>query len=298
MTSNAVTQTKKPPATLAIKLNQLGFRLLGKHLPSAMSRRALKLWSRTHRFPASASEKRMQLRASERSLDVNGRQIKVWKWGKGPTVILVHGWNGRGLQLHRFIDPLLNAGYRVICFDAPGHGQTDGKYTHLLEIRDVILALSERYGPFHAAIAHSFGVACLSAAINSGLTISSIVAISSPGGLSSLIGRYCQYMHVPPATEEQLRTRLSQRLGDTLWQQFAISYPLTGQVERSLIIHDKEDQLVSWQESQELSKCWPNAELILTEGLGHKRILLNSNIIKQTVAFIHDAVSFDALDEI
>ena len=297
MNSNAVTQAKKTPVNLVIKLNRLGFQLLGRRLPKLMSRRALKLWSRTHRFPASASEKRMQLRASERSLDVNGREIKVWKWGKGPTVLLVHGWNGRGLQLHRFIDPLLNAGYRVICFDAPGHGQTDGKHTHLLEIRDVILALSKRYGPFHAAIAHSFGVACLSAAINSGLKIPSIVAISSPGGLSRLIGRYCQYMHVPAATEEQLRTRLSQRLGDTLWQQFADTYPLTGKVEHSLIIHDKEDRLVNWQESQQLSECWPNAELILTEGLGHKRILLNTGVTKQVVTFIDQAVSFDTLDE-
>lgn len=281
---------------LGIKLNQLVFRLFGKKFPGLMSKRALNLWSHTKRFPASASEKRMQLRASESLLEVNGQAINVWEWGSGPAVLLVHGWNGRGLQLHRFVDPLLNAGYRVICYDAPAHGQTPGERTHLLEIRDVILALSTSYGPFHAAIAHSFGVACLSAAVNAGMPLSGIIGISSPGGLSHLIRRYCEYMQIPPATEKRLRARLSQRLGDKLWQQFADSYPLTGAVEQSLIIHDKDDRLVAWQESEQLAKHWPNAQLLLTEGLGHRKILLNSAVSRQAVEFIDKILVSDELD--
>jgi len=273
------------------------FTLFGKAFPSLMSWWALKLWSRTRRFPASAREKRMQIRASECSLELNGKQIKAWRWGEGPTVLLVHGWNGRGLQLNRFIDPLLNAGYQVLCFDAPGHGQTDGQHTQLVEIRDAIESLSKQHGPFHAAIAHSFGVACLSAAINSGITIPSIIGISSPGGLSQLIHRYCQYMNMPAPTEKALRERLRQRLGDKLWQDFAKSYPITHHIERSLIIHDKQDRLVNWQESELLSKHWPNAELILTEGLGHRRILFDPSTVNKIVAFIDTTVICDPLHD-
>ncbi len=296
MSASTKKQNKNTPFNLAIKLNRLAFQLFGKQFPSLMSLRALKLWSRTKRFPASASEKRMQLRGSESLLEVNGKQINVWEWGTGPTILLVHGWNGRGLQLHRFIDPLLNAGYRVICFDAPAHGQTSGTHTHLLDIRDVILAIAASFGPFRAAIAHSFGVACLSAAINEGMPVTSIVGISSPGGLSRLIHRYCQYMKIPSATEERLRIRLSQRLGEKLWQQFADSYPLTDGVEQSLVIHDKNDSLVAWQESAQLAKCWPNAELLLTEGLGHRKILLDSSIPKKAVQFIDETVICDPLE--
>jgi len=273
------------------------FTLLGKTLPGLMSWWALKLWSRTRRLPASAREKRMQIRASECSLELNGKQIKAWRWGEGPTVLLVHGWNGRGLQLNRFIDPLLNAGYQVLCFDAPGHGQTSGHRTQLTEIRDAIESLSNQHGPFHAAIAHSFGVACLSAAINSGVTINSIIGISSPGGLNQLIHRYCQYMHMPAPTEKALRERLRKRLGDKLWQDFATSYPITQYIERSLIIHDKEDRLVNWQESELLSKHWPNAELILTEGLGHRRILFDPSTVNKIVEFIDTTVICDSLQD-
>jgi len=238
----------------------------------------------------------MQLRGEEYVLEVNGQQIKTWTWGSGKAILLVHGWNGHGLQFTRFIDPLLNAGYQVISFDAPAHGQSTGHRTHLLEIRDVILAVAERHGPIHAAIAHSFGVACLSAAINAGLSVACITAISSPGGLSNLIQRYCQYMQIPPATEEKLRQRLSRRLGQTLWEQFAESYPITADVSRSLIIHDKEDRLVNWQESERLAEQWPNAERLYTEGLGHQRILFDRTTIQQIADFIDNTVVCDSLE--
>jgi len=280
----------------AVKIIRLAFRLFGVHLPGLMSRYAFYLWSRTHRYDAPAREQRLQLRASECSLTVNGLNIAAWRWGDGPSVLLVHGWNGRGMQLGNLVDPLLRAGYQVITFDAPGHGQSDAKHTNLLQIRDVMLALSQQHGSFHAVIGHSFGVAALSAAVASGMKVANLVAISSPGGLNRLIERYCQTMHIPSNTEHYLRLRLEQRIGSPLWQQFAESYPLNEAMNRALIIHDKEDNWVDWHESEQLNRCWPNSELLLTEGLGHGRILRSPSLIRKIVDFVDNSVLFDPLD--
>ncbi|MCK4743931.1 MAG: alpha/beta hydrolase [Sulfuriflexus sp.] len=281
---------------LAMMINRYGFRLLGTRLPRLMSWWALRLWSQTHRFDPPARELRLQLRASECPLTVNGIKIKAWEWGKGPTVLLVHGWNGRGMQLGRFVDPLLSAGYRVITFDAPGHGQSDGTRTHLAQISDVIQALAKKHGAFHSVIGHSFGVAGVSAAISSGMAVQNLIALSSPGGLSNLIERYCQAMLIPEATEQYLRQRLEKRIGSELWQRFADSYPLDSGVERSLIIHDKDDSWVDWQESEQLSECWPNPEFVLTEGLGHRRILRDPSLLRYVVSFIDIGDLCDPLD--
>ena len=280
----------------AVKINRFIFRVLGRHLPNLMSSYAFHLWSRTHRLDAPAREQRLQLRASECSLTVNGINIAAWTWGSGPSVLLVHGWNGRGMQLGNLVDPLISAGYQVIAFDAPGHGQSGAKHTHLLQIRDVILALSQRHGPFHTAIGHSFGVAALSAAVTSGMMVANLVAISSPGGLNRLIQRYCEAMHIPANTEHCLRQRLERRIGEPLWQQFAESYPLNNMVERSLIIHDKEDNWVDWRESEKLNQSWPNSELLLTEGLGHGRILRAPALKRKIIDFIDNSVFCDPLD--
>lgn len=295
-TKRQQTFNKQRRPSISAKLNRFCFKILGQHLPGVMSWWALKLWSRTHRFPPPNHEHRIQLRASEYPLTVNGINIKAWKWGSGPSVLLVHGWNGRGMQLGRLVDPLLSAGYQVITFDAPGHGQSDGQRTHLTQISDVIQALSKQHGPFHSAIGHSFGVAALSAAIHHGMTVANLIAISSPGGLGMLIGRYCQTMSIPLEAEQYLRQRLEKRIGSELWQRFAKSYPLDSGVERSLIIHDKDDKWVDWHESEQLSQCWPEAELILTEGLGHQRILRDPTLLREIVRFIDLGNLCDPLD--
>jgi len=242
----------------------------------------------------------MQLRASEYSLKVNGKEIQAWYWGSGPAVLLMHGWNGRGMQLCAFIDPLIKAGYKVIAFDAPGHGQTRGNKTNIIEVRDVLLALSEREGGFHVAIGHSFGVACLSAAIHAGMPVDSLVAISTPGNLTRLTHNYCQAMHMPPGVEKRLLRRLSSRFDPDTWQHFAHNYPLNNTVKSSLVVHDKDDEIVSWHEAEQLSNEWPHAQLLLTEGLGHRRILRNTKLVRQIVKIITETSLGDALlrDEI
>ena len=282
---------------LGVKLSQLVFRLLGSSMPELTSAWAALLWSRTHRFEPPRRERRMQLRASEYSLKVNGRDIKAWQWGSGPAVLLVHGWNGRGMQLSNFIDPLLKAGYRVITFDAPAHGQTSGRSTNLIEIRDVLLALAEREQGFHAAIGHSFGVACLSAAINAGMPVNSLVAISTPGSLVALVSSYCQAMCMPPAVEARLQQRLANRFEAGIWEQFAHHYPLSDSVQNTLVVHDRDDEIVDWHEAKKLVSEWPNAQLLLTEGLGHRRILRNTKLIRSTVEFISSNLLGDPLAE-
>jgi len=282
---------------LSVKLNQLAFRLLGPVAPGLMSRWAALLWSRTHRFEPPRREQRMQMRASEYSLKVKNTEIKAWEWGSGPAVLLVHGWNGRGMQLGNFIDPLMKAGYRVITFDAPGHGQTRGHRTNLIEIRDILLALSDREQGFHTAIGHSFGVACLSAAIHAGMPVSNLVAISTPGSLSELVSSYCQAMYMPEAVEAGLHQRLAKRFEASTWDQFAHHYPLSDSVQNVLVVHDRDDEVVDWHEAQKLVADWPNARLHLTEGLGHRRILRNAKLIRYIVEFIDSDPLGDSLDE-
>ena len=42
-----------------------------------------------------------------------------------PAVYLVHGWGGWRWQLDAFVAPLVEAGFRVVAFDAPSHGDSD-----------------------------------------------------------------------------------------------------------------------------------------------------------------------------
>ena len=57
-------------------------------------------------------------------LPFDGGKLAVTTWGEdGPAVLLMHGWGGARAQMTGFVIPLLDAGYRVVAFDQPAHGE-------------------------------------------------------------------------------------------------------------------------------------------------------------------------------
>jgi alpha-beta hydrolase superfamily lysophospholipase len=115
------------------------FRMAPRHRTSEEEQRAL----------ASARHARLTTAA--------GDSISTWEWGDGPRVLLVHGWGSRGARLTTFLAPLLDAGFSVVTFDAPGHGASAGRLSSAPQFVRTIEAVAADYGPFQAAIAHSMG---------------------------------------------------------------------------------------------------------------------------------------------
>src|SRR5512146_3178791 len=96
-----------------------------------------------------------------------GGELAVTSWGSQdrPAVLLMHGWGGARAQMTGFVNPLLFAGYRVVAYDQPAHGESDGKITNLLEIAPTLDLIAQREGAFHAILAHSFGTLITSYAL-------------------------------------------------------------------------------------------------------------------------------------
>jgi pimeloyl-ACP methyl ester carboxylesterase len=59
-------------------------------------------------------------------MQVNGVTVHAWEAGSGPTVILLHGASGNLRDFTFDLAPRLAASYRVIAFDRPGLGYSDG----------------------------------------------------------------------------------------------------------------------------------------------------------------------------
>src|SRR3989442_15028600 len=57
--------------------------------------------------------------ARARPMRVIGRRIETWTWGAGPTVLLVHGWGGRGSQVGCFFCSLWLRGFACLSFVSP-----------------------------------------------------------------------------------------------------------------------------------------------------------------------------------
>ncbi len=225
---------------MAVLALRLLFRLSGVVAPVLAARFASYLWFRPQRHRPPAREQALLGRAQHVLMHHAGKRIAVYHWGKGPAVMLVHGWSGRGAQLGEFAEPLAGAGYRAVAFDAPAHGRSDGRDTTLLEISDVILRLASDFGPVHAVIAHSFGVPCVLFALQQQRFARRVVAFSTPATLEGLVEKFAGSLALSPRTVQILRDMLVQRFGDDVWTRFSAQHMARSVGLPALIIHDRD----------------------------------------------------------
>jgi pimeloyl-ACP methyl ester carboxylesterase len=276
-------QRKPAPA---LRVMRFLFARLGRVAPALMGYLAYHLWFRTRRFPESAAGRRMADQAIRETLPVDNLPVAVYRWGTGPIVLFIHGWSGRGSQVAAFVDPLLRAGYQVLAVDAPGHGETPGDSTNILECAAVLRAVEQAYGPLYGAITHSFGGMVLAYAMRTGLRVERVVSLSAPATVAFLVDGFAQTLSMPPAVVDNLQWRMNQRFEDGLWERISTVNNVRNLTVPALVIHDSDDASVPWQQGEMIAAAWPGARFMKTQGLGHGRILRDRSVVEAAVAFL------------
>jgi pimeloyl-ACP methyl ester carboxylesterase len=257
------------------------FSAAGYVAPELTATVAEKLFFKTQRKGARPGERDVLEAAAPSSI----AGMKAWSWGEGPTVLLVHGWNGRGTQLGGFVEPLVERGFRVVAFDAFGHGESPGRSMSIPELATCIRRVSDELGGLYGIVAHSMGGAATTVALANGLELERAVFISPPADPRQFLRIYSDALAISEEVREHMKERVERRLGITMQSMRAttiapsMSIPL-------LVVHDQDDKEVPVDSGQAIARTWPNAELILTEGLGHQRILLSEHVTNVAVSFI------------
>ena len=274
------------PIPPALRVMRFLFARLGPLFPGLMGRWAYHLWFHTRRFPESAAGKKLAGSARRETLTIDNIPVAIHIWGEGPVVLFVHGWSGRGSQAAAFVEPLLAAGYQVVAPDAPGHGETPGDRTNILEVAAVLQSVGEKYGPVYGAITHSFGGMVLAYAMNHGLSIERVVSISAPAHIGYLIEGFAETLAIPDSVIAAMQKIIDQRFTGEVWERLSTIYNARELTVPALIIHDEDDTSVGWEQGKMIADAWPGAQFMKTSGLGHGRIMRNRRVVAAAVAFI------------
>src|SRR5204863_4540217 len=104
-------------------------------------------------------EKEAEKSAALFRLDVDGKKIQFYSWGakSHSYVLLIHGWAGRATQFRKFIKPINQAGLRVVGFDGPAHGKSQGSQVTLGEFEGVWQKIFDQMGCPTVISTHWFG---------------------------------------------------------------------------------------------------------------------------------------------
>lgn len=275
----------KPPKS--VEFLQKCFSKYGKKFPRLMSRVGLYYWTKTTHYRAPSIETETAKRATETFIKIEKKPIKILTWGEqGPAILFLHGWSGRGTQIAYFVEPLLQAGFRVITFDGPGHGDNPGNKINVANYFKQMGEIIKQLQPFHAVIAHSFGTFVFNEIYSDDFQVNHIVFLAPPKDINTPINVFSWLFHMPDETRNYFVRRVNKLYRNYDVDKLSLAESVHQIKKPALIIQDKNDSMVPLEDAEAIVKNWPTATLLITENLGHNGILQDPEVIKRIIDFL------------
>jgi pimeloyl-ACP methyl ester carboxylesterase len=277
---------------LFLNAAKITFRVTGWVSPKLAGVLALRLFMTPPKFPIPRRELKIRKSAHLTLHEIHGEQIAVRTWGEGPSVLLCHGWGGRGTQFFALIEALVAAGYRAVAFDAPAHGDSSGKRTNMLMATQTIAGIVEREAPISAVIGHSFGCGTALLAIDRyRIPSDKVILFSCFTNTLWITQQFAAAFSISEPVIEAMRLEARRRFAghfDKPWDWLELSpvntiKKVTGDL---LLIHDRHDTEVPYQHALKLKETAPEVRLLTTERLGHKKILMSKQCIDACIEHI------------
>ncbi|MBA6116551.1 alpha/beta fold hydrolase [Pseudomonas sp. NC26] len=243
-------------------------RLAPEHIAGKMRRAFMtprNLPPRQWELPLLASAERITLRFG----------LSALRWGKGPTVLLMHGWEGRPTQFAALIDTLVQAGHTVVSLEGPAHGCSPGQQAHVVLFARALLEAAAELPPLRAVIGHSMGGASVLLALQMGLRAEAAVSIAAPAQLLGVLRRFARHLGLPARARAAFIRQVERDVGMQIARLDVSGYQLELP---GLVVHAADDTLVPATEAEAIHKAWFDSRLLRLEEGGHQRVLADPRL--------------------
>ncbi|MBC3366393.1 alpha/beta fold hydrolase [Pseudomonas sp. SWRI154] len=253
---------------------------LGRIAPSLVAKKMRKVFMHPRNLPPRDWELPL-LATSERITLRFG--LSALRWGKGPAVLLMHGWEGRPTQFAALITALVDAGYTVVALDGPAHGRSPGREANVLLFARAMLEAAAELPPLQAVIGHSMGGASAMLAVQLGLRTETLVSIAAPARILGVLRGFARMMGLPPRARSAFIRQVEQDVGMQASKMDVAQYQLDIP---GLIVHAEDDNSVSVKESQLIHEAWFDSRLLRLSQGGHQRVLADPRVIDGVLSLL------------
>jgi pimeloyl-ACP methyl ester carboxylesterase len=227
------------------------------------------------------------------SLTVYRRRDLTHGTPERPRVLLVHGWAGSGAQMRALGDALADAGFDPVLLDFPAHGRSGGWRSTLPQFTRAIFAVTARLGPWHALVAHSLGsLAALHTAAR-GLPARHLVLVAPSAPPAQFLDWFAGSFGLPSSTGQRMRAQIEAREAVDL-EEFEPDWLGARVAQPCLVVHDRGDRVAPFAAGERLVAALAGARLHPTQGLGHRRVLDDPEVVAQVVTHVIGSASAPA----
>jgi pimeloyl-ACP methyl ester carboxylesterase len=255
--------------------------------PRLAAKLGLNLFCYPFRVPVSARQRKFLSTAVQSSFHHKGIRIQTYRWGSGPmNILLLHGWQSHTYRWKKYIESLSLTEYTIYALDAPGHGQSSGRFLHVPLYSEVISMFMMQIGTLEGIIGHSIGgfSALYTLHRDKDLTTNNLVTLASPGEVGEFLEFYQNSLSLSDRMMNLIERRFEEKFflspSDFSAPVFASSLKVPG-----LIIHDVEDLDAPVIHSKRIHNAWKNSRLVMTRGFGHN--LKSEDVVAEVIEFFN-----------
>lgn len=250
------------------------------------SQKALTLFASPRKGRYNEKQKTVVSDAEQVDLSYDSLKIATYHWqGSGPTVLLAHGWESNASRWQYILEDLKKKDFNIVALDAPVHGQSGGKLFSAIFYAEFLAEVIKHYNPM-TLIGHSVGgMASVFCQYNNNFeNIKKLVLLGAPAHFTGVFSRYKQMMGYNRRISNGLDNLVLQRFGKPVDYFSAANFTQSITAD-GLIIHDKHDKIIPYEDALEFKSKYNNAELITTTGFGHG--LRDNSLTPRIIDFIN-----------
>ena len=204
------------------------------------------------------------------------------------TVLIAHGYASFAYKFEHYITPLLKMGYRVLAFDGPAHGQSEGKHIHVVVYQEAIQKIMEQAGPVHHFIGHSLGALTLSMIAENieQAEARKFILIAPATKTTTTFAIFFKMMHLNEVTIAAFLSDVSSKTSHKV-EFFAADRALANYKGPVLWVHDEKDVVCPYEDIINFKEKAPsNIKFLITNGLGHNKVYKTAEVMDQIMAFL------------
>ncbi len=219
-------------------------------------------------------------------LPIDDFEIQCYRWGNGPkNVLFVHGWQSNTYRWKTYIESFPKDIYTLYSFDAPGHGNSGSLIGNVPLFEKAMKQLMNHIGGVESIISHSIGSFSSLFYIkeNPAFEPQKLVTLAAPDSIDDFMNYYFSLLSLSTKTKQNLIRYFNHYTQKDL-SFFRLENLVSMNHAKGLIIHDEDDLRVTVDYAKKLHSLWPQSNLIITKGLGHK--LKGEKVVKLVIDFV------------
>lgn len=250
------------------------------------SKKAINLFASPRKGRYTEEQKKVVNSALFEELNYDGIDIATYRWhGKGKTILLAHGWESNASRWEYILQDLKAQDYNIIALDAPAHGRTGGKQFNAVLYSEYVNRVAQKFQP-EVIIGHSVGgMASVFFMHNYQLeSVKKMILLGAPAHFTGVFARYKSMMGYNKRISNGLDRIVLERFGKSVDYFSAANFTQSIKA-KGLIIHDKKDKIIPYEDAQLFANRFKGSELISTTGFGHG--LKDASLTPKIIDFIN-----------